>query len=231
MFVFLKKKQLINSVLGWEYGITIPPDTKPKSWVAAEKMYHTHRRRRLVRKRRRELSEGVTAGRVRRERSSQGIEHCNNQRVLVCWVFLNLHEITHYLNEEKKNLEQPSIFSLYSLSLYFRTLLFLALVYEGVLRFARGNTAFFHYSYTTLWITRIYIFKGRSSYEDQEGWEYASLIGWKFHWEHRSSDTFRRRRWRRKMAPSETHGAAAIFKLEGALVRDSVKNIFQRSIC
>uniref|UniRef100_A0A8C3MLK6 Uncharacterized protein n=1 Tax=Geospiza parvula TaxID=87175 RepID=A0A8C3MLK6_GEOPR len=109
---------------GWEYGITIPPDTKPKSWVAAEKMYHTHRRRRLVRKRRREQSEGMTAGR------------------------------------------------------------------------------------------------GRSSYEDQEGWEYASLIGWKFHWEQRSSDTFRRRRWRRKMAPSETHGAAAIFKLEGALVRD-----------
>uniref|UniRef100_A0A8U8C9P8 Uncharacterized protein n=1 Tax=Geospiza parvula TaxID=87175 RepID=A0A8U8C9P8_GEOPR len=100
---------------GWEYGITIPPDTKPKSWVAAEKMYHTHRRRRLVRKRRRE----------------------------------------------------------------------------------------------------------QSSYEDQEGWEYASLIGWKFHWEQRSSDTFRRRRWRRKMAPSETHGAAAIFKLEGALGADN----------
>ncbi|OWK58154.1 Myoferlin [Lonchura striata] len=48
---------------GWEYGITIPPDSKPKSWVAAEKMYHTHRRRRLVRKRRREQPEGMTAGR------------------------------------------------------------------------------------------------------------------------------------------------------------------------
>uniref|UniRef100_A0A8B9P4B0 Myoferlin n=1 Tax=Apteryx owenii TaxID=8824 RepID=A0A8B9P4B0_APTOW len=106
---------------GWEYGITIPPDTKPKSWVAAEKMYHTHRRRRLVRN--------------RRETQSQ-------------IVFL-----THY----------------------------------------------------------------------QEGWEYASLIGWKFHWKQRSSDTFRRRRWRRKMAPSETHGAAAIFKLEGALVRYKTK--------
>uniref|UniRef100_A0A8C2U8A5 Myoferlin n=1 Tax=Coturnix japonica TaxID=93934 RepID=A0A8C2U8A5_COTJA len=106
---------------GWEYGITIPPDTKPKSWVAAEKMYHTHRRRRLVRKRRRDSTQAVTTGRV-----------------------------------------------------------------------------------------------------NQEGWEYASLIGWKFHWKQRSSDTFRRRRWRRKMAPSETHGAAAIFKLEGALVRDTV---------
>lgn len=110
--------------------------------------------------------------------------------------------------------------------------MFLALVCKGIFRPARGNTAFFHYSYTTLWITRTYVFKGRSSYEDQEGWEYASLIGWKFHWEQRSSDTFRRRRWRRKMAPSETHGAAAIFKLEGALVRDqSVKNIFPKSTC
>uniref|UniRef100_A0A663M9W2 Myoferlin n=1 Tax=Athene cunicularia TaxID=194338 RepID=A0A663M9W2_ATHCN len=112
---------------GWEYGITIPPDSKPKSWVAAEKMYHTHRRRRLVRKRKRDPAQVVTAGRV-----------------------------------------------------------------------------------------------------NQEGWEYASLIGWKFHWKQRSSDTFRRRRWRRKMAPSETHGAAAIFKLEGALVRagESATKVF-----
>uniref|UniRef100_A0A8C3IH86 Myoferlin n=1 Tax=Chrysemys picta bellii TaxID=8478 RepID=A0A8C3IH86_CHRPI len=102
---------------GWEYGITIPPDNKPKSWVAAEKMYHIHRRRRLVRKRKKDPSQVM------------------------------------------------------------------------------------------------------ASYEDKEGWEYASLIGWKFHWKPRSSDTFRRRRWRRKMAPSDTHGAAAIFKLEGALVK------------
>ena len=37
--------------IGWEYGVTIPPDDKPKSWVAAEKMYHVHRRRRLIRPR------------------------------------------------------------------------------------------------------------------------------------------------------------------------------------
>ncbi|XP_058527935.1 myoferlin isoform X1 [Ochotona princeps] len=111
---------------GWEYGITIPPDNKPKSWVAAEKMYHTHRRRRLVRKR-------------------------------------------------KKDVTQTA-----------------------------SSTA-----------------RAMQEYEDQEGWEYASLIGWKFHWQQRSSDTFRRRRWRRKMAPSETHGAAAIFKLEGALGADT----------
>nr|DBA15117.1 TPA: hypothetical protein GDO54_004372 [Pyxicephalus adspersus] len=108
---------------GWEYGITIPPDTKPKSWVAAEKMYHTHRRRRLVRKRKKD----------------------------------------------------PNVTS-----------------------------------------TK----KATLSMEDKEGWEYAALIGWKFHLKQRSSDTFRRRRWRRKMAPSESLGASAIFKLEGALGTD-----------
>ncbi|XP_012515187.1 PREDICTED: myoferlin isoform X2 [Propithecus coquereli] len=119
---------------GWEYGITIPPDNKPKSWVAAEKMYHTHRRRRLVRKR-------------------------------------------------KKDLTQTA-----------------------------SSTA-----------------KAMEEFEDREGWEYASLIGWKFHWKQRSSDTFRRRRWRRKMAPSETHGAAAIFKLEGALGADTTEDGDDRS--
>uniref|UniRef100_A0A8D2AL68 Myoferlin n=1 Tax=Sciurus vulgaris TaxID=55149 RepID=A0A8D2AL68_SCIVU len=114
---------------GWEYGITIPPDNKPKCWVAAEKMYHTHRRRRLIRKR-------------------------------------------------KKDLTQTA-----------------------------SSTA-----------------KAMEEFEDREGWEYASLIGWKFHWQQRSSDTFRRRRWRRKMAPSETHGAAAIFKLEGALGADTTED-------
>uniref|UniRef100_A0A8C0JRZ0 Myoferlin n=1 Tax=Canis lupus dingo TaxID=286419 RepID=A0A8C0JRZ0_CANLU len=116
---------------GWEYGITIPPDTKPKSWVAAEKMYHTHRRRRLVRKRKKDLTQSTAS--TARVRAMEELE-------------------------------------------------------------------------------------------DREGWEYASLIGWKFHWKQRSSDTFRRRRWRRKMAPSETHGAAAIFKLEGALVSNRSSN-------
>ncbi|XP_023082037.1 myoferlin isoform X1 [Piliocolobus tephrosceles] len=120
---------------GWEYGITIPPDHKPKSWVAAEKMYHTHRRRRLVRKR-------------------------------------------------KKDLTQTA-----------------------------SSTA-----------------RAMEELEDQEGWEYASLIGWKFHWKQRSSDTFRRRHWRRKMAPSETHGAAAIFKLEGALGADTTEDGDEKSL-
>nr|XP_006211095.1 myoferlin isoform X4 [Vicugna pacos] len=120
---------------GWEYGITIPPDNKPKSWVAAEKMYHTHRRRRLVRKR-------------------------------------------------KKDLTQTT-----------------------------SSTA-----------------RAMEEYEDREGWEYASLIGWRFHWKQRSSDTFRRRRWRRKMAPSETHGAAAIFKLEGALGADTTEDGDEKSV-
>uniref|UniRef100_A0A665VRB3 Myoferlin like n=1 Tax=Echeneis naucrates TaxID=173247 RepID=A0A665VRB3_ECHNA len=99
---------------GWEYGVTIPPDDKPKSWVAAEKMYHVHRRKRLIRPRKK-ISDKV----ARRE---------------------------------------PG-----------------------------------------------------------EGWEYSSLIGWKFHRKERSSDTFRRRCWRRKMVPSDCIGASAIFKLEGAL--------------
>ncbi|XP_053765709.1 myoferlin isoform X4 [Panthera pardus] len=119
---------------GWEYGITIPPDNKPKSWVAAEKMYHTHRRRRLVRKRKKDLTQSTS------------------------------------------------------------------------------STA-----------------RAMEEYEDREGWEYASLIGWKFHWKQRSSDTFRRRRWRRKMAPSETHGAAAIFKLEGALGADTTEEGDEKS--
>uniref|UniRef100_A0A4W6DL90 Myoferlin n=1 Tax=Lates calcarifer TaxID=8187 RepID=A0A4W6DL90_LATCA len=105
---------------GWEYGVTIPPDDKPRSWVSAEKVYHVHRRRRLVRPRKRAA---LPAGTARRD---QG---------------------------------------------------------------------------------------------DPEGWEFSSLIGWKFHRKERSSDTFRRRRWRRKMGPEDRLGAAAIFQLEGALVR------------
>ncbi|XP_058241621.1 myoferlin isoform X2 [Hemibagrus wyckioides] len=101
---------------GWEYGITLPPDDKPTSWVAAEKMYHVHRRKRLIRLR-------------------------------------------------KKIADTPTI----------------------------------------------------EKKEAGDGWEYSSLIGWKFHRKERSSDSFRRRRWRRKMAPSDRVGASAIFKLEGAL--------------
>eukprot|EP00063_Salmo_salar_P073663 XP_014048498.1 PREDICTED: myoferlin-like [Salmo salar] len=102
---------------GWEYGVTIPPDDKPKSWGAAEKMYHIHRRKRLLRPRRK-----IADTKAAPERRDPG-----------------------------------------------------------------------------------------------EGWEYSSLIGWKFHRKERSSDTFRRRRWRREMAPSDGIGASAIFRLEGAL--------------
>ncbi|KAM9424835.1 myoferlin-like isoform 2-T2 [Pholidichthys leucotaenia] len=109
---------------GWEYGVTIPPDDKPRSWVPAEKVYHVHRRRRLVRPRRRAAHNAGAA----MERRDQG---------------------------------------------------------------------------------------------DPEGWEFSSLIGWKFHRKERSSDTFRRRRWRRKMAPEDRLGASAIFQLEGALGIDT----------
>lgn len=109
---------------GWEYGITIPPDSKPKSWVPAEKMYHIHRRKRMVRPRKKE-SKAIT----------------------------------------------PSE-------------------------------------------------KMAAPLGDPEGWEYSSLIGWKFHRMQRTTDIFRRRRWRKKMAPSDRLGASAIFKLEGALGTD-----------
>nr|DBA29492.1 TPA: hypothetical protein GDO54_009716 [Pyxicephalus adspersus] len=106
---------------GWEYGITIPPDRKPKSWVPTEKMYHTNRRRRWVRLRRRDPKQ---------------IE------------ILKKHK--------------PDEF-------------------------------------------------------ESEGWEYASLFGWRFHLKYRKTDSFRRRRWRRRMEPLEMTGAAAVFALEGAL--------------
>uniref|UniRef100_A0A8D1E565 Dysferlin n=1 Tax=Sus scrofa TaxID=9823 RepID=A0A8D1E565_PIG len=106
---------------GWEYSITIPPDRKPRHWVPAEKMYYTHRRRRWVRLRRRDLSQMEA---LKRHRQAEA---------------------------------------------------------EG------------------------------------EGWEYASLFGWKFHLEYRKTDAFRRRRWRRRMEPLEKTGPAAVFALEGAL--------------
>ncbi|XP_062991896.1 dysferlin isoform X2 [Elgaria multicarinata webbii] len=106
---------------GWEYGITIPPDHKPKCWVPAEKMYHTNCRRRWVRLRRRDLAQ--------------------------------MEALRKFKQEE----------------------------FEG------------------------------------EGWEYASLFGWKFHMKYRKTDSFRRRRWRRRMEPLEQAGAAAVFALEGAL--------------
>ncbi|KAM4807607.1 LOW QUALITY PROTEIN: dysferlin [Rhinophrynus dorsalis] len=106
---------------GWEYGITIPPDRKPKSWVPAEKMYHTNRRRRWVRLRRR----------------------------------------------DPKQIE--------------------------ILK------------------------KHKPDESESEGWEYASLFGWRFHLKYRKTDSFRRRRWRRRMEPLELTGAAAVFALEGAL--------------
>uniref|UniRef100_A0A5F8GS56 Dysferlin n=1 Tax=Monodelphis domestica TaxID=13616 RepID=A0A5F8GS56_MONDO len=107
--------------LGWEYGLTIPPDRKPKHWVPAEKMYHTSRRRRWVRLRRRDISQ-----------------------------------------------------------------------MEALMKHRKAET-------------------------EGEGWEYASLFGWKFHLEYRKTDAFRRRRWRRRMEPLERTGAAAVFALEGAL--------------
>uniref|UniRef100_A0A672Q4T2 Dysferlin-like n=1 Tax=Sinocyclocheilus grahami TaxID=75366 RepID=A0A672Q4T2_SINGR len=98
---------------GWEYGITLPPDRRPKSWVPSEKMYHTNRRRRWIRLRRRDMQK-------------------------------------------------------------------------------------------------------MEALRKREGWEYASLFGWKFHLKQRKTDSFRRRRWRYRMEPLEKTGPAAIFSLECA---------------
>jgi len=133
---------------GWEYGVTFPPDDKPRSWVPAEKVYHIHRRRRLVRRRTRAAVPAGGAVEVRAGSSG----------------------ITHFI---KKN--------------------------------------------NVLAIRFIFWLQKRDQ-GDVDGWEFSSLIGWKFHRKERSSDTFRRRRWRRKMAPEDRLGASAIFKLEGALV-------------
>uniref|UniRef100_A0A7N8XYQ2 Dysferlin, limb girdle muscular dystrophy 2B (autosomal recessive) n=1 Tax=Mastacembelus armatus TaxID=205130 RepID=A0A7N8XYQ2_9TELE len=105
---------------GWEYGITIPPDRRPKSWVPSEKMYHTNRRRRWIRMRRRD--------------------------------------------QQKMD-------------------------------------------------------------ADREGWEYASLFGWKFHLKPRKTDSFRRRRWRCRMEPLEKTGPAAIFALECSLDKNDDKSV------
>ncbi|KAM3857522.1 LOW QUALITY PROTEIN: dysferlin [Diretmus argenteus] len=113
---------------GWEYGLTIPPDRRPKSWVPAEKMYHTNRRRRWIRMRRRD---------------QQKMEALRKQRP----------------DETEK-----------------------------------------------------------------EGWEYASLFGWKFHLKPRKTDSFRRRRWRYRMEPLEKTGPAAIFALECSLSSIEDKN-------
>uniref|UniRef100_A0A665VJG2 Dysferlin, limb girdle muscular dystrophy 2B (autosomal recessive) n=1 Tax=Echeneis naucrates TaxID=173247 RepID=A0A665VJG2_ECHNA len=112
---------------GWEYGITIPPDRRPKSWVPAEKMYHTNRRRRWIRMRRR---------------------------------------------------DQQKMDAL----------------------------------------------RKRPDEAEREGWEYASLFGWKFHLKPRKTDSFRRRRWRCRMEPLEKTGPAAIFALECSLSSIEDKN-------
>lgn len=57
-------------LVGWEYGITIPPDDKPKSWVAAEKMYHVHRRKRLIRPRKK-ISDQTAPAEVRGPRVAE----------------------------------------------------------------------------------------------------------------------------------------------------------------
>lgn len=140
---------------GWEYGVTIPPDDKPRSWVPAEKVYHVHRRRRLVRPRKRAAAGGAAVEVRAKQLNSEARVHKD-----LCQNIVGFYHTTFVLHTQRHD---------------------------------RG---------------------------DPEGWEFSSLIGWKFHRMERSADTFRRRRWRRKMAPEDRLGASAIFQLEGALVSE-----------
>lgn len=72
--------QVSPCLQGWEYGITIPPERRPKAWVPAEKMYHTNRRRRWVRLRRRDLAqmEAMRKVGVGEEEEGRGLGPC-------CW--------------------------------------------------------------------------------------------------------------------------------------------------
>nr|XP_009680174.1 PREDICTED: dysferlin [Struthio camelus australis] len=65
---------------GWEYGITIPPDRKPKAWVPAEKMYHTNRRRRWVRLRRRDLTQMEAMRKTTLDGNHGGLLPCRGYR-------------------------------------------------------------------------------------------------------------------------------------------------------
>ncbi|XP_039189745.1 dysferlin isoform X4 [Crotalus tigris] len=76
---------------GWEYGITLPPDHKPKSWVPAEKMYHTNRRRRWVRLRRRDLAQMEALKKYKQEElEGEGWEYAS----LFGWTFHMKHRKT-----------------------------------------------------------------------------------------------------------------------------------------
>ncbi|MGH0134573.1 UNVERIFIED_CONTAM: hypothetical protein FKN15_031044 [Acipenser sinensis] len=157
--------------MGWEYGITIPPDRKPKSWVPAEKMYHTNRRRRWVRLRRRDLKQTEALRKVQYMCSLQAVTWVSHPK---SWVpaekMYHTNRRRRWVRVRRRDLKQTE-----------------------ALR------------------------KQRPGELEQEGWEYASLFGWKFHLKQRKTDLFRRRRWRYRMEPLEKTGPAAVFALEGSL--------------
>nr|XP_060643362.1 fer-1-like protein 5 [Anolis sagrei ordinatus] len=113
---------------GWEYGVGIPPAEFPRTWNMTEKTYHTHRRRRWLRKRCRDLNKETQENKM--------------------MAFLRLHSDTKV---------KP------------------------------------------------------------ETWEYAPLVGWRFHLQQLPGDVFRRRCWRRKLVPVAPSHGAPIFHLEGSL--------------
>ncbi|ELW64043.1 Dysferlin [Tupaia chinensis] len=201
---------------GWEYSITIPPDRKPKHWVPAEKMYYTHRRRRWVRLRRRDLSQMEA---LKREARDLGFAPCS---------------VYHGLRAAGTGHSSPCWGLPSTGGLELRLL-------------GAGTVHGWEYSITIPpdrkpkhWVPAEKMYythrrrrwvrlrrrdlsqmealkRHRQAEAEGEGWEYASLFGWKFHLEYRKTDAFRRRRWRRRMEPLEKTGPAAVFALEGAL--------------
>ncbi|XP_009319173.1 PREDICTED: dysferlin [Pygoscelis adeliae] len=85
---------------GWEYGITIPPDRKPKAWVPAEKMYHTNRRRRWVRLRRRDITQMEAMRKHKQEElDGEGWEYAS----LFGWRFHLKHRRTGGVTDDRSD--------------------------------------------------------------------------------------------------------------------------------
>ncbi|CAH2274837.1 myoferlin isoform X2 [Pelobates cultripes] len=64
---------------------------------------------------------------------------------------------------------------------------------------------------------------------EPDTWEYGSGIELKFHLTQKSTDTFRRRCWRRTMIPQEELGVLSIFLLEGSMELDIDKKKSSKS--
>lgn len=97
---------------GWEYGVTFPPDDKPRSWVPAEKVYHVHRRRRLVRPRKRAAAGGAAVEVRGKQLSAAELKHLLIKLFvpLICHrlVFIMLLLLCVYIHRGMKEVTQKA---------------------------------------------------------------------------------------------------------------------------